>query len=80
MIASRIGGNLDLVVENESGLFFEKDDAEKLAECIDTLHANEAKMSCLGQSARRRMLELYDFTTIGGKYCDLYAHVASTKR
>lgn len=80
VIASRIGGNMDLVVENESGLFFEKDDAEKLAECIDTLHANEAKMSCLGQSARRRMLELYDFTTIGGKYCDLYAHVASTKR
>lgn len=79
VIVSRIGGNIDLVVENESGLFFEKDNAQELAECIGTLHVNDVKMSCLGRSARRQMLESYNFTAIGDLYCDLYIHVSSAE-
>ena len=80
VIVSRIGGNMDLVVENEAGLFFEKDDVGNLAEQIKALQADEDNMACLGQAARRSMLELYDFNTVGAKYCDLYAYVTSAGR
>lgn len=73
VIASKIGGNVDLVVDNETGLLFEPENHNQLADLAKDLFASQNTMEKLGNAARKSMIEMYDFPSIAGRYRDLYA-------
>ena len=59
VVASRIGGIPELVQHRQDGLLFEPGHAGELADCIRTLAADDCLRRRLGQSARKKIEELY---------------------
>lgn len=59
VIASRVGGNIDAVVEGETGFLFEPGDDEALAGHILAQLDNPSKATALGEAGRRRVSEQF---------------------
>jgi glycosyltransferase involved in cell wall biosynthesis len=59
VVASRIGGIPELVQHGQDGLLFEPGNAGEMADCIRTLAVDSCLRRQLGQSARKKIEELY---------------------
>lgn len=59
VVASRIGGIPELVQHGQDGLLFEPGNAGEMADCICTLAVDGCLRRRLGQSARKKIEELY---------------------
>ena len=55
VVASRIGGIPESIDEGETGLLYEPGDAAQLAERMNTLFADRAKMEAMGRAGRRKV-------------------------
>jgi glycosyltransferase involved in cell wall biosynthesis len=53
VVASRVGGNVELVAEGRTGLLFEKENADQLAAALDRLIADELLRREIGSAAAR---------------------------
>jgi glycosyltransferase involved in cell wall biosynthesis len=68
VIASRMGGLNDLMVDNKNGLVFESTNVQQLCEKIETLENNDGLVKSLGMAARKHLENVhnpsryYDFT------------------
>jgi len=58
-VVSRAGGMPEMLVEGESGLFFEPDNPKDLAEKVITLLRNPERRESIGRAARRRVEQEY---------------------
>lgn len=72
VIVTRIGGNVDLVDENENGFFFEKDNVQELIVCVKNNYLNNGELRRIGLAARKKMMETYSFDFVSGYYGVLY--------
>ncbi len=77
VIATRVGGNVDAVVDGESGLLVPVKDAAALAGAIATLHCDAALRRSMGDAARARVGERFSLDACVARYVDFYARVAS---
>jgi L-malate glycosyltransferase len=59
VIASRVGGNLELVAQNATGLLFESDDIYGLASCLEALVENSDLRNRLALAATGRMRSFF---------------------
>ena len=59
VVASRVGGLREIVVDGETGLLFEPGDHEDLADKIAVLIAEAEKAAAMGVRGRRRVEELF---------------------
>jgi glycosyltransferase involved in cell wall biosynthesis len=59
VVASRIGGIPELVKDGHDGLLFEPGNAMELADCIHALMSDGCLRRRLGESARRKIQDLY---------------------
>ncbi len=57
VIASRIGGLIDLVADGETGFLVEPGDSSALQHAIKQLLANPHLRSCMGQAGQRKVVE-----------------------
>ena len=57
VVASRVGGLIEIVKDGETGLFSEPGDASMLAASIDRLRGSASTRSALGAAGRRRFLD-----------------------
>lgn len=71
VIASNIGGNLELFENNINGVLIEPENSEELLKEIISLLNDETKLEQLSKSAFEKVQE-YDWSNIGKKYLDLY--------
>lgn len=62
VVASRVGGNPEVVVDNETGLLVPTEDAPALSLALDRLAANAALRQRLGRQARERYLREFSLT------------------
>ena len=67
-IASEVGGNRFLIVNGVSGLLFAAGDREALRAHLRRLLEDPAKRRSLGEAARRRIVETFDWKIIGEEY------------
>jgi glycosyltransferase involved in cell wall biosynthesis len=74
-IASDIGGNTDLVTDEENGLLFEADNVEQLANALLRLLNHKAERCALGCYARELVEINYSIDQIAEKYVILYQHL-----
>ena len=77
IITTAIGGNVDLIDDNETGLLIPPKNAAALKEAIMTLLNNKVFCEKLGRNARKRVEEIYCLDKIIGKYKKLYHKLKS---
>jgi glycosyltransferase involved in cell wall biosynthesis len=72
VIASRVGGLLDLIDEGRTGLLVEPDDPAALAAAIESLVLSPVRAEMLGASARDEVTRRYSFDRMVRGFEDLY--------
>ena len=75
VIASRVGGNPEVVEDGVSGLLFPAGDATELANHLFRAHAERPRFEELGKSGRRRVEESFSVEAMVAGYERLYRSV-----
>lgn len=70
VIGTRVGGILDTVKDDETGLLVPPGNSEELAEAIVKLSDDKTR-HIMGKNARRRAIENFDWGIIAGRYDEL---------
>lgn len=73
VVASRVGGIPDVVVDGETGLLVAPRDAQALAESIRVAARDRSRLESMGTAGRRRVDELASADVILGQWRALYA-------
>ncbi len=71
-VATRVGGVPELVVDGESGLLIAVDDADALAQALDSLGADPGRRERLAREAARRVAEEFEAGVLGRRMVALY--------
>ena len=77
VVATRVGGNLDAIVDGESGLLVPVQDPPALTAAIMRLHDDATLRQQLGAVARSRVQALFSLDSCVQQYLKLYTHVAA---
>ena len=72
VVATRIGGMVEIVQEGETGCLVEKDDPEAIATAVIQLLDDEQLRTTMGQNGRQRVRELFDWKQITARLLSLY--------
>jgi len=75
VIASRIAGNEELVVDGETGLLFPSEDVEALCVALRTLLTDASQRQVMGNASRRRVEALYSWENTAQQYTLLLERV-----
>jgi glycosyltransferase involved in cell wall biosynthesis len=73
VIASRIAGACDMVVDGETGLLLPPDDAGALAAAVARLAGDAPTRQSFGRAGRERVERLYSWGSAARAYLDLFA-------
>jgi sugar transferase (PEP-CTERM/EpsH1 system associated) len=76
VIVAPVGGNTEVVVEGESGLFFPSGDFHYLAEALLTLQRQPDRLAQLAEGAVLRVRQHFSITSMLNKYADVYETAA----
>ena len=80
VVASRVGGLVETIVEGETGLLVPPDDAPALASALEKLLTDPAQRAALGAAGRKRVVQEYSLQTqiqkIEAIYRDVYRRTA----
>lgn len=79
-VATRVGGNQELVDDGSSGLLFRAGDAAALALHLRDLALDRVRRRYFGDKARRRVEELFSLHGMLGNYARMYEGVIGGKR
>lgn len=71
-VASRVGGNPEVIEEGMSGLLFEAGDANALAACLKALALDPQRRHEMGTRARRRVMSRFSLKDMLENYGRLY--------
>ena len=80
VVASRVGGNPELVVDGECGRLFEPQDAAGLSAILEAYVLDPALRLRHALAARARAECAFSLAVMIGRYADLYAGLAGTRR
>ena len=80
VIATRHGGPLDIVTDEETGLFVPPGDVEALAEAVARLAGDEALRRRMGQAGRERVLRHFTLDQFQSKINHVLASVVESRR
>ena len=72
MIATRVGGNVELVTEGLNGRFFSPRDVDGLMELLAGYIMKIDELKKHGQAARKTALERFSLTTMVSNYQKVY--------
>jgi len=76
IIASNIGGNVDIIKDSYNGLLFESENSKELAEKIIYLIKNKNLQQELGDNARKTVIKNFSFEFITKKYLEIYSSLS----
>jgi glycosyltransferase involved in cell wall biosynthesis len=80
VVASRVGGMLDCIVDNENGLLSTPADPADIAAKLQRVIDDPALRARLGERARQTVVEDFDEVKIFQKFADLFVMLASQAR
>ena len=75
VIASKVGGLVDSVIDNQTGFLVKEKDPKDLAEKINRLMANPGLIEKLGKNARKHAENEFAWPKIVAKTLDIYKQV-----
>jgi len=77
VVATRVGGNRELVADGETGLLVPAADSEALATALGRLAGDSALCHRMGAAARHRAVERFSLDAMVARYAACYEEVAS---
>lgn len=80
VIASSVGGNVEVVCDGESGLLFPTRDSQALAQSLERIHRNPEFAKQLGRNAVDRVKKEFSLDTMVSNYERMYARLVEAKR
>jgi glycosyltransferase involved in cell wall biosynthesis len=75
VVATRISGSEDIVIDGETGLLVPSGDAASLAQALSELLEAPERATAMGERARQRVTELCSLEQVTTTYIDLYQHL-----
>lgn len=72
VVATDVGGNREVVIDNYNGFLVPPKDSRRLAEAICVILRDESRRKKLGENARRMVRAKFDFNRMVKEYSDLY--------
>jgi PEP-CTERM/exosortase A-associated glycosyltransferase len=79
-VGSDVGGLLELIKNERTGMIFRSGDAAHLAQVLMALKADPSLMNELGQSAMSFVKNEREWSVIVGQYCEIYSRLVSSKQ
>mgnify|MGYP000217415057 CR=1 FL=1 len=79
VVASRVGGNVEIIDDGETGHLYTSDDSEELAEVLLKLVADSHKRKLLGQQARRHIEKQFSLSSMVKNYEQTYYQLVDNK-
>jgi sugar transferase (PEP-CTERM/EpsH1 system associated) len=76
VVATRVGGNPELVEEDRSGCLFKPADVTGLAAILERMGRDSSLRQALGQAARQRAVQHFSLETMIARYRNLYVELA----
>ena len=77
VIATRVGGIPEIVVDGETGLLVEPDNPVHLADAILQLVRNKKRAQCMGTAGAARVTKLFSWDTVTARLRSLYEALTS---
>jgi alpha-maltose-1-phosphate synthase len=77
VVASRVGGIPEVVLEGETGLLVPPADPGALADAVNELVADPDRAAAMGETGRRRAVERFSWRAIAEQTLELYRSVAA---
>jgi len=78
-VATRAGGNPEVVEENQTGCLFSPRDVNGLAETLYAFAVKKERCAQFGEAARRRILRTFTLERMLNEYCQLYLSLAAKR-
>jgi glycosyltransferase involved in cell wall biosynthesis len=78
-ISTRVGGSTEVLGDGKYGLIVPPNSVEELTEALVRLGNSASERTRLGNLARQRILEKYDFQVVGEQYYSLYTRLLEVK-
>ena len=75
VIATRVGGNPELIDDGENGVLFEVDNVDELARKLDTLLADPVRRQSLGAAAATKMRSRFTYSQAAATMQQIYDSV-----
>ena len=75
VIASRVGGVPEIVLDGVTGLLVPGEDASAFAQALESLLADPAKARTLGEAGRERVVAEFTWPRIADQYFEIYNSV-----
>ncbi len=79
VIASNVGGNLDLIQSGINGILFEEGNHEQLSSAIETILDDKQLREKLGKNARQTIVEGYSMALTTSEYINFYNELLTCK-
>jgi len=80
IIATRVGGNLELVEDGENGHLVTPSDPAALADAIDTMFNNPQQLRLAGELSLRRVKESFDWDRAVEEYLAVYDQLLGVRK
>ena len=80
VVATRVGGNADLIEDGRSGVLIEVGDTAALAAAIVAYARDEKRRTAHGHMARRRAESMFSLQAMVDSYADFYDRLIATHR
>lgn len=80
VVATRVGGNLELVEDGVTGVLVENEDEQALTVALLGYVTDPPRADQHGANARRRIEQQFDLQNMASKYAELYEKLCSSKR
>ena len=77
-VATRVGGNVELVAEEDSGLLVAPEDPGALAAALARIAADPAGRRRMGEAARQRAMSQFSLETMVDRYLAVYDQALGT--
>ncbi|MGD9667575.1 MAG: glycosyltransferase family 4 protein [Hyphomicrobiaceae bacterium] len=78
VVATRVGGMVEIVNEDKYGILVSRGDEQGLAEAILSLLDDEQRRTAIGKAGREMVIERFAWSQIGKRVSDLYATLVNT--
>jgi glycosyltransferase involved in cell wall biosynthesis len=79
IVATRAGGNGEVVEDGRTGLLVPVGDAEQLAAAVQRLWRDPDESRRFGEAGRERVVQHFDVNRMVGQYEDLYREVLAER-
>jgi glycosyltransferase involved in cell wall biosynthesis len=80
VVASKVGGVPELVIDGGTGLLVPAGDPRSLAAAIESLLEDPLHARRLGEAGRARVAEHFDLASVRHAHLDLYRHLLASRR